>query len=111
MSRYTLLTEQEDLEIAYGLDHATGPYVQIWATPADEQDAALVVIDNLGLRYGEDGREALARRVSERTLSVIDSLYQRWTPLNCTMAPSDINAILESCGLHGHLAQLYKILD
>ena len=43
MSRAEIQGEQ--FTMAFGIDHATGPFVQVWVSPADEQDCAIVVID------------------------------------------------------------------
>lgn len=36
--------------VAFGVDHMTGAYCQVWLAPIDEQERALVVIDNEGVR-------------------------------------------------------------
>ena len=34
----------ENFTIAFGVDHATGAFAQLWVNPADEQDAALIIV-------------------------------------------------------------------
>jgi hypothetical protein len=35
--------------VAYGVDHVTGTYCQVWLAPMEEQERAFVVIDNQGV--------------------------------------------------------------
>lgn len=39
----------EDFTIAFGVDHVTGAFVQLWENPAHEQDASFVKIDSYGV--------------------------------------------------------------
>ena len=41
--------EGKKYDIAVGVDHATGPFVQIYMHPADDQEGAVVVVDNNGV--------------------------------------------------------------
>lgn len=39
----------EIFTIAFGVDHVTGAFVQLWNNPASDQDSALVVINSDGI--------------------------------------------------------------
>jgi hypothetical protein len=47
MSRQEVIGENHT--IAFGVDHATGAFVQLWSNPADRQDGAIVRIDSNGV--------------------------------------------------------------
>lgn len=36
--------------VAFGVDHVTGPYCQVWLAPIDEQESALIIVDNRGVQ-------------------------------------------------------------
>lgn len=36
--------------VAFGVDHVTGPFCQVWLAPIDSQEAALIIVDNQGVR-------------------------------------------------------------
>lgn len=55
MSRKNIAGETYDL--AFGVDHATGPFVQIFLHPQSEQECAVVVVDNNGVDIREEARE------------------------------------------------------
>lgn len=55
MSRKNITGEKYDL--AFGVDHATGPFVQVFLHPQSEQECAVVVVDNNGVDIREEVRE------------------------------------------------------
>jgi hypothetical protein len=40
MSRYEIKKPEVNVTVAYGIDHATGPFLQVWDHPEEEQDGA-----------------------------------------------------------------------
>lgn len=40
----------EQFQFVAGVDRVTGPFIQIWLQPVEDQDCAEVVIDNQGCR-------------------------------------------------------------
>lgn len=68
MSREEIVGEK--FTIAFGVDHMTGAFVQLWANPADEQDGALVRIDSHGVDTDNESEEPVdpaIQRFLERT--------------------------------------------
>lgn len=55
MSRKEIIGEK--YTIAFGVDHVTGAFVQLWENPADEQDQALVRIDSGGVNTDYEAEE------------------------------------------------------
>jgi len=47
MSRQEIVGEK--FTIAFGVDHVTGAFAQLWANPTDEQDGALIIISSDGV--------------------------------------------------------------
>ncbi|HEY2510157.1 MAG TPA: hypothetical protein VGI39_04855 [Polyangiaceae bacterium] len=45
--------------IAFGVDHVTSSYVQVWRQPMDKQEQPLIVIDNQGTRYSRLAAERM----------------------------------------------------
>lgn len=43
--------------VAFGVDHVTGSYCQVWRAPMSEQEGAFLILDNQGV--GFDRRAAL----------------------------------------------------
>lgn len=39
--------------VAYGVDHLTGAYCQVWAAPMEKQEHAFLIIDNRGVHAGD----------------------------------------------------------
>ena len=60
--------------IAFGVDHVTGAFVQLWVNPIDEQDCAAVIIDSFGVRVEEEQMSAL----DEKTLRYVDEQRKRF---------------------------------
>lgn len=53
MSRVDIKGEKFDL--AFGVDHVTGAFVQLWVKPAIEQDASIAKIDSFGVKIEAEG--------------------------------------------------------
>lgn len=51
MSRKEIVGEK--FTIAFGVDHMTGAFVQLWENPSHEQDASFVNIDSDGVRLND----------------------------------------------------------
>jgi len=49
----------EKYMVAFGVDRVTGSFVQVWQQPHDEQDGALIRIDNQGVLLDEEQPIAL----------------------------------------------------
>lgn len=47
MSRYTVIGHQ--YTFVYGLDHFTGPFVQLWKNPEDYEELPIFKIDSFGV--------------------------------------------------------------
>lgn len=68
MSR--VVKNNEEYSFVFGLDHITGPFFQIWKQPADEQDCAMIVADNMGT-YGEGLTQEDTSTLSTETLKTL----------------------------------------
>ena len=66
--------EIEKYMAAFGVDHATGTFVQIWEQPHDDQDAPLVRIDNMGIWTPLDYEEKLSESVQD----FLNDIHQRY---------------------------------
>ena len=51
--------------VAFGVDHVTGPYCQVWLAPMDEQEGALIVVDNQGVRPPPEHEEPVHAALAE----------------------------------------------
>lgn len=49
----------EKYTIAFGVDHVTGAFAQLWLNPADDQDGALVRLDSDGVHLDSESEEPL----------------------------------------------------
>lgn len=77
-------------QLAYGIDHTVGPFVQVFALPPDPNDVPLVDIDSFGLDF-HNGNQALHQAVT-----AIRSL-----PLTC----QDVQRITQACGFSSDVLQ------
>lgn len=75
MSRINV--EGEKFELAFGVDHVTGAFVQLWAKPAIDQDAAIVIIDSRGVQIDEEQMKLLDDSVL-RFLDKQKERFARW---------------------------------
>lgn len=57
MSRIDIKGEKFDL--AFGVDHVTGAFVQLWVKPANEQDASIAKIDSFGVSIEQEGTNSV----------------------------------------------------
>lgn len=65
--------------IAFGADHATGSYVQIWVQPHNDRDCPAVVIDNLGVRLSDLEHSGFDQRsFPQETMRIIDETADRY---------------------------------
>lgn len=55
----------EIFDLAFGVDHATGAFVQLWVKPANDQDCAIVKIDSFGVQVDEEQSTHLNTGVKE----------------------------------------------
>lgn len=85
MSRFE--KDGERFAIAWGVDHVTGTYAQVWLQPKDEQDGALIVIDNQGPRPSGPDAPGVSellhalypdRRRAELVILLIESVRARF---------------------------------
>lgn len=52
MSRKEIVGQQ--FTLAFGVDHHTGPFLQLWKNPAEDQDGAFIRVDNTGVMVDDD---------------------------------------------------------
>lgn len=57
MSRAEL--KNDEYVFVVGVDHVTSAFVQVWKNPAEGQDGAFLVIDNMGVRITHEPIETL----------------------------------------------------
>jgi hypothetical protein len=62
MSRKNIVGE--DHTISFGVDHATGAFVQLWENPWGEQDGAFILIDSNGIKVNDDDGTKVTGRVA-----------------------------------------------
>jgi hypothetical protein len=70
--------------VAFGVDHVTSSYCQVWLAPIEEQEGPFIVIDNQGVRpfpggsfvRALDGDRATAERVT-RLLNSADFRFKQ----------------------------------
>jgi hypothetical protein len=58
MSRHVF--ENTKFSLVIGVDHVTGPFLQVWAGPSEEKDQPAIWIDNQGVQVYEDVTECRA---------------------------------------------------
>lgn len=64
----------ESFDLAFGVDHVTGAFVQLWVKPADDQDCAAVIIDSFGVVIDEEQKHHL----NEPLLQFLERQKQRF---------------------------------
>ena len=72
MSRIDVNGEKFDL--AFGVDHVTGAFVQLWVKPAIEQDVAIVIIDSHGVQIDVEQMKLL----DDSVLMFLDKQKERF---------------------------------
>lgn len=71
MSRKEIVGEK--LTIAFGVDHATGAFVQLWKNPINDQDASIVKIDSFGISGNKK-----SKHLSEEVRVFLDQTQKRF---------------------------------
>lgn len=72
MSRVNI--QGEKYELAFGVDHATGAFVQLWVKPTDDKDCAAVVIDS---KYGVNVDKYQIPQLSTEILRYVEQVNAR----------------------------------
>ena len=66
--------ETEKYMAAFGVDKATGTFIQVWEQPHTEQDEPLVCIDNMGVRALHD----CDTKLTEEVVDLLSDVMQRF---------------------------------
>lgn len=99
--------------IAFGVDHATGAFAQLWHNPADDQDCAFVVIDSTGIRIDNEDGPLIPRAANMylQTLQKRIDAYRHQKPgQRFNLSETDVIDLAKAAGGFPDIApQVYKL--
>ena len=82
MSRVEIKGDKFD--IAFGVDHVTGAFVQLWVSPASEQDCSFIKIDSFGVEIDHNQ----VRGISAQLRGYVQTQMKRFENWNRTGRPN-----------------------
>ena len=114
MSREEVIGEK--YMIAFGVDHATGAYAQLWELPHEDQDCALIRVDSNGVDHIyslEDGSDPMTPEL-KRYVDATVKRFEQFSAANPGTRPniSEVDVIhlaRIAGGFPDISAQVYKI--
>jgi len=99
--------------IAFGVDHVTGAFVQLWNNPAHDQDCAFVVIDSNGIRIDNEDGSPIPRATNMylQTLQKrIDAFRHQKLGQRFNLSETDVVDLAKAVGGFPDIApQVYKL--
>lgn len=108
MSRYTVTGNQ--YTFVYGLDHFTGPFVQVWKNPEDLEEFPIFKIDSFGVVIDlEDEFNTLPQRAQKYILALKEQLKRL---KGHHVGPSHVCELSKLIGDFENFDQeIYKVFD
>lgn len=76
MSRKEIIGEK--FTIVFGVDRVTGAFVQLWVNPAEEQDKAIIVIDNNGVSMDRQAEQTLTADILLYLTNTLQRFRRFW---------------------------------
>ena len=88
MSRVDI--EGQNFDLAFGVDHYTGAFVQLWIKPMSEQDGAAVKIASFGVYIDQEQASHLSEEVNE-FLKHQKARFDEWRKNNLILRAPNID--------------------
>lgn len=97
--------------IAFGVDHITGAFVQLWDTslfPIDEQDCAFLVVDSTGIRVADEAGVNLTVRMA-RYLNEVEERFKQFKKYHPDQRPNITeNEVIDVAKIAGGFLDISK---